>query len=175
MLADCFIRSRPTAVETVNETFFTFSWLVRTSPTSGVFTRVITKFITSLGILAHKASSTKAKAVNGVSLGDFNITVQPVASVGATLRVIIAVGKFYGVIKVHILTDFFMVRTLFVPPLGRIVLLYIWGASSVNHNKKLVAYATSPRASTISLLFSYVIKVTRSWAFSRINWCQLRK
>ena len=53
---------------------------------------------TPLGTPAFSASATSANAVSGVWLAGFRTTVQPAASAGDTLRVIIEHGKFHGVI-----------------------------------------------------------------------------
>jgi hypothetical protein len=47
---------------------------------------------------ARCASSANANAESGVSFAGLITEVQPTASAGATLRVIIAIGKFHGVI-----------------------------------------------------------------------------
>ena len=47
---------------------------------------------------ARSASSASASADSGVCSAGLTTTVQPAASAGATLRVIIAIGKFHGVI-----------------------------------------------------------------------------
>ena len=49
------------------------------------------------GIPARSASSASARAVNGVCEAGRMTTGQPPASAGAHLRVIIAAGKFHGV------------------------------------------------------------------------------
>ncbi|MNY55593.1 hypothetical protein D3C86_1915820 [compost metagenome] len=54
-------------------------------------------FNTPGGNPARCASSAKARADNGVCSAGFTMTVQPAASAGATLRVIMATGKFHGV------------------------------------------------------------------------------
>ena len=53
---------------------------------------------TPFGTPARSASSHKAKAENGVAVAGFNTIVQPAAKAGPALRVIIAAGKFHGVI-----------------------------------------------------------------------------
>src|SRR5699024_10588177 len=58
----------------------------------------ITHCTTSVGKPASCASSTKRIIVNGVSSAGLTINVQPAASAGPALRVIIAAGKFHGVI-----------------------------------------------------------------------------
>ena len=47
------------------------------------------------------ASSPAAKADKGVSSAGLMMTVQPAAKAGATLRVIMASGKFQGVMAAH--------------------------------------------------------------------------
>src|SRR5277367_2191324 len=47
---DCFIKSLPTPVEPVKETFLTIGEEVMASPISGVFLRAEMKFTTPLGI-----------------------------------------------------------------------------------------------------------------------------
>src|SRR5699024_11862032 len=54
--------------------------------------------ITPFGIPAFSASSTNLYAVIGVCVAGFRTTVQAVARAGAILRVVIAAGKFQGVI-----------------------------------------------------------------------------
>jgi hypothetical protein len=51
-----------------------------------------------LGTPARSASSQRASAENGVCDAGFSTMVQPDASAGPILRVIIAAGKFHGVI-----------------------------------------------------------------------------
>src|SRR5437660_375131 len=53
---------------------------------------------TPFGTPAFSASAASASALNGVSLAGLITTVQPAASAGDTLRVIIEDGKFHGVI-----------------------------------------------------------------------------
>ena len=53
---------------------------------------------TPFGTPARSASSHKAKAEKGVAEAGFSTIVQPAASAGPHLRVIIAAGKFHGVI-----------------------------------------------------------------------------
>jgi uncharacterized protein (UPF0210 family) len=58
---------------------------------------------------ASCASSASASAVSGVCSAGLTTTVQPAASAGATLRVIIASGKFHGVIAAQTPTGWRMV------------------------------------------------------------------
>ena len=55
-------------------------------------------FSTPAGMPARCASSAAASADSGVCSAGLSTTGQPAASAGATLRVIIAIGKFHGVI-----------------------------------------------------------------------------
>jgi hypothetical protein len=61
----------------------------------------VTTLNTPLGTPARSASSASARAENGVALAGFTTIVQPAARPGAHLRVIIAIGKFQGVIAAH--------------------------------------------------------------------------
>jgi hypothetical protein len=54
---------------------------------------------TPAGIPARSASSASASAENGVCDAGFSTTVQPHAIAGPALRVIIASGKFHGVMQ----------------------------------------------------------------------------
>jgi hypothetical protein len=56
---------------------------------------------TPAGMPARMASSAAARAVSGVSSAGLMTTGQPAASAGATLRVIMASGKFQGVMAAH--------------------------------------------------------------------------
>ncbi|MNT80308.1 hypothetical protein D3C72_2197470 [compost metagenome] len=58
----------------------------------------VTMLSTPSGTPARFASSARARAENGVSLAGLTTMLQPAARAGATLRVIIAEGKFHGVI-----------------------------------------------------------------------------
>ena len=61
----------------------------------------MTTLNTPFGMPARSASSASASAENGVCVAGFSTTVQPAASAGPALRVIIAAGKFHGVIAPH--------------------------------------------------------------------------
>jgi hypothetical protein len=58
-------------------------------------------FITPAGTPARNASSASASADSGVCSAGLTTTVQPAANAGATLRVIMAIGKFHGVMAAH--------------------------------------------------------------------------
>ena len=59
----------------------------------------VTTLKTPAGKPARSASSASARAENGVSCEGWTSTVQPAASAAAALRVIMAQGKFHGVIS----------------------------------------------------------------------------
>src|SRR5699024_4630274 len=86
----------PTGVEPVNVILRMYSLSVNKSPTP--LPRPLTHLIAPGGIPASYASSTILIAVKGVSTAGFTINVQPAARAGAAFLVIIAAGKFHGVI-----------------------------------------------------------------------------
>ena len=86
-------------VEPVKEIFLTCLLVQSSSPTSATFSsETETRFITPFGTPARCASSTKAVAEKGVVPAGFITTGHPAANAGATFLVIIAAGKFQGVI-----------------------------------------------------------------------------
>ncbi len=93
----CSIRSLPTSVEPVKESFFTIGFDVISPPISDA--DPVTTLSTPLGTPARSASSASASAENGVCDAGFSTTVHPAASAGPALRVIIASGKFHGVMQ----------------------------------------------------------------------------
>ena len=92
--------------------------------------------ITPSGIPARLPSSAKANADNGVSSAGLITMVQPAAIAGAILRVIMAIGKFQGVIATQ--TPIGCLRT--IKRLSLQVVLKIDPstrfASSANHSTK---------------------------------------
>ncbi len=56
---------------------------------------------TPFGTPARSASTASANADSGVRLAGLTTMVQPAASAGPALRVIMAAGKFHGVIAAH--------------------------------------------------------------------------
>src|SRR5690606_2104126 len=87
----------PTSVEPVNENFRTSGLSHMTLPIAAA-SWPVTTLKTPAGTPAFSASSASASAVSGVCDGGFTTKVQPAASAGAALRVIMARGKFQGVI-----------------------------------------------------------------------------
>ena len=64
----------------------------------------VTTFKTPAGTPAISASLASASAQSGVSSEGLTTTVQPAAKAGPTLRVIMAIGKFHGVMAAQIPT-----------------------------------------------------------------------
>jgi hypothetical protein len=134
----CAIRMRPTSVLPVKLMWRTTSLSHSTLPMAMLLAlSAVSTFSTPAGMPARTASSAAASAVSGVNSAGLMTTGQPAASAGATLRVIMASGKFHGVMAAH-------------TPMGwRITisrrLLSNWGsvspltrlASSANHSTKL--------------------------------------
>ena len=88
--------SLPTSVEPVKPMKRTAGCSHIALPIAGA--SPVRRLRTPAGMPARSASSPSASAVSGVSGAGLATTVQPTASAGATLRVIIAAGKFHGVI-----------------------------------------------------------------------------
>jgi hypothetical protein len=100
--AHCAARMRPTSVEPVNDRWRTTSLAHSTLPISiEPALSAVRMFSTPAGMPARWASSATASADSGVCSAGLMITGQPAASAGATLRVIIAIGKFHGVMAAH--------------------------------------------------------------------------
>ncbi|SAL70451.1 hypothetical protein AWB65_06919 [Caballeronia humi] len=95
----CAASNRPTAVDPVNDSLRTTGLLVISPPIA--FGSPVTMLSTPFGTPARSASTAIASAENGVASAGFTTIGQPAASAGPTLRVIIAAGKFHGVIAAH--------------------------------------------------------------------------
>ena len=93
--AHCAISTRPTSVEPVKVSARTMGFEVISAPISRE-TPVNTEN-TPAGKPARSPSSAMASAESGVSLAGFTTKAQPAASAGPALRVIMALGKFHGV------------------------------------------------------------------------------
>src|SRR5262245_51609879 len=94
--ADWTISFLPISVEPVKVTLRTAGLDVSSAP-STLAGPVIT-LNTPFGIPARCASSAIASAEYGVCIAGLQMNVHPAASAGPALRVIIAAGKFHGVI-----------------------------------------------------------------------------
>jgi hypothetical protein len=96
--AHCAMSSRPTSVEPVKESLRTMGLAVSSPPIFAADSALpVTTLNTPAGKPARCASSASANALSGVCSAGFTTTVQPAASAGATFLVIIAAGKFHGV------------------------------------------------------------------------------
>src|SRR6266403_1493959 len=97
--AHCSINSLPISVEPVKVSLRTIGFDVISPPISAA--GPVTHDRTPFGTPARSASSHSASAENGVAVAGFRTIVQPAAKAGPALRVIIAAGKFHGVIAAH--------------------------------------------------------------------------
>ena len=97
--ATCFISNLPISVDPVKESLRTVGLEVISPPIAAALP--VTTLSTPGGKPARCASSASASAENGVASAGLMTTVQPAASAGATLRVIIEDGKFHGVMAAH--------------------------------------------------------------------------
>src|ERR1700681_2389802 len=97
--AHCSISNLPISVEPVKVSLRTVGFEVISPPISVELP--VTQEKTPCGTPARSASSHSARAEYGVALAGFKTMVQPAAKAGPHLRVIIAAGKFHGVIAAH--------------------------------------------------------------------------
>src|ERR1700730_15463748 len=94
--AHCSLSNLPTSVEPVKVSLRTIGFDVISPPIS--LEPPVTQEKTPFGTPARSANSHNAKAEKGVAVAGFSTIVQPAARAGPDLRVIIAAGKFHGVI-----------------------------------------------------------------------------
>ncbi len=106
--AHCSSRILPTSVEPVKESLRTVGFPVSSAPVSPE--GPVMMFITPAGRPARSASTPMASAVNGVCEAGRTMPVQPTASPGPIFRVIIAAGKFQGVMAAKTPTGSFITR-----------------------------------------------------------------
>ena len=94
----CCIRIRPTGVDPVKVTLRTTGLAQSTLPIAMELSlSAVMMLSTPGGMPACSASTARANAERGVCSAGLSTIVQPAAMAGATLRVIIALGKFQGV------------------------------------------------------------------------------
>lgn len=122
----------PTPVLPVKLNFFTIGFVANSVAAARSF--VGHTWIIFPGIPASTASLVSAAHVYGVSLGGLITTEQPAANAGAILRVIIAAGKFQGVMIPQTPTGSLKVRTVVLGYCDGIVSPYDRVASSANHD-----------------------------------------
>merc|ERR1719204_1369276 len=101
------------------------------------------------------------KAAPAIGVG-FNITGQPTANAGAAFLVIIAAGKFQGVIIPTTPMGCLIVIILAFGHGDGIVSPIVRRHSSADHSQKLDAYVTSPIASATGFPFSALINFANS-------------
>src|SRR3954464_8801721 len=97
--AHCSISNLPISVEPVKVSLRTIGFEVISPPIS--LAPPVTQEKTPFGTPARSANSHSANAEYGVAVAGFSTIVQPAAKAGPHLRVIIAAGKFHGVIAAH--------------------------------------------------------------------------
>ena len=133
--AHCAISIDPTRVEPVKDSLRTVGFAVSSAPMAAG--RPVTMLITPAGIPARSASTPSASAENGVNSDGLITTVQPAASAGPTFRVIIALGKFHGVMIAETPTGSFRTTICRSPAGAGMTAPSIRRASSANHFTKL--------------------------------------
>ena len=94
--AHCAMSCEPIPVEPVKDSLRTIGLAQISPPMSRA--APVTTLKTPGGMPARSASSASARAEKGVCVAGLAIIVQPAASAAPALRVIIAAGKFHGVI-----------------------------------------------------------------------------
>src|SRR5471030_1092996 len=95
VLAHCCISNLPISVEPVKDSLRTIGLEDISPPIAEA--EPVTTLSTPAGMPARWASSASAVAEKGVMVAGLITTGQPAASAGAHLRVIMALGKFHGV------------------------------------------------------------------------------
>ncbi len=105
----CFMRILPTSVEPVKDSLRTRSSSMMAVVMSGASSPTTTDS-TPLGSPASSKTVASSRAVSGVSSEGLITMLQPAASAGANLRVIIAAGKFQGVMAAVTPTGRFSTR-----------------------------------------------------------------
>jgi hypothetical protein len=123
---------------------------------------------------ARAASAASASAVSGASSLGLQTTVQPAASAGATLRVIMEKGKFQGVMAATTPTGWRSTRKRVARAGGDSTSPATRGASSANHRMEASPVSTSLRASASGLPHSRVMRRARSSRAAQAASCQRR-
>ena len=132
--ADARMSSLPTSVEPVKEILRTRGSPNSVEATSPVRREVMT-LTTPAGTPASSMQRTTSSAVSGVAEAGLTIIVQPAARAGPSLRVIIAAGKFQGVIAAVTPTGWRSTSTRFCGFMGGSVMPYTRSASPANHSR----------------------------------------
>ncbi len=170
----CCIKILPTPVEPVNDNLRTLGEVAKRLPT--VFASLVGMILmTPSGIPTSLASCARAKLDKGVSWGGLTTIVQPAANAGAILRVIMAFGKFHGVMAAQTPTGSLVTMTrLLLSALGNIS-PSMRSASPANQSTKLAPYSTSPTASATGLPCSALINSPSACLFSIMASYHLRR
>jgi hypothetical protein len=106
---------RPTGVEPVKDSLRTIGLPVISAPMA--FGSPVTTLNTPRGTPARSASTARASADSGVASAGLTMIGQPAARAGPTLRVIMAAGKFHGVMAAQTPIGSF-VTTMRLSPAG---------------------------------------------------------
>src|SRR6187549_2379903 len=101
--------------------------------------RDVIRLTTPGGVPASSIARRIRAAVSGVADAGLTMLVQPAAIAGPSLRVIIAAGKFHGVIAAVTPTAWRSTSTRFSAFMGGTTWPYTRSASPANHSKKLAA------------------------------------
>ena len=160
-------------MDPVKDNFLTIGLVANSSPISEALP--VMTFRVPFGKPASSANAAKAKAEKGVWLAGFITTGQPTARAGAHFLVIIAFGKFQGVIEATTPTGCFNTTILRSVIGSGIVSPYTLFASSENHSIKEAPYPISPLDSFIGLPCSIVMIWASSSLFLIIKSNHLRK
>mmetsp|Transcript_16336 Transcript_16336/g.51914 ORF Transcript_16336/g.51914 Transcript_16336/m.51914 type:complete len:219 (+) Transcript_16336:774-1430(+) len=156
----------PTAVDPVKESLRMSGDSASSLPTTGALSRLqVTTFTAPRGTPACSAIAAMARADNGVSSAGLITDAHPAARAGATLRAIMAFGKFHGVMSAQGPTACLMVSKRLLGCWCGMTVPYARLPSSANQAKKEAPYATSPLASANGLPHSRDSKRPRS------SWC----
>mmetsp|Transcript_20254 Transcript_20254/g.68619 ORF Transcript_20254/g.68619 Transcript_20254/m.68619 type:complete len:320 (-) Transcript_20254:218-1177(-) len=161
----------PTAVDPVNDKARTVVEAHSASPTWATWSLDAVTTLTTPGGKQSCARAARASAVSGVSSAGLMTTAQPAAKAGAILRVIIAAGKFQGVMHAATPTGDRSVSSCRSRPVPIFTEPWMRTASSAYHSTNDAAYSTSPLASASGLPHSSVMIRPSSSTFARMARC----
>ena len=136
--AQRFSSTRPISVEPVNDSIRTARWST-TASSHAPELAVGTKLTTPGGTPASASSSATRSEVSGASRGGLMTTALPAASAGASLRVIMAAGKFHGVIMATTPTGGWRVMMRLAPEGATLIEPWMRTASSAFQRKNSAA------------------------------------
>src|SRR5690606_12430566 len=132
--AHCSISCLPTLVDPVNDSLRTMGLPVSSPPTTSDLP--VTTLSTPAGMPASAASSASASAEYGGAVAGLRTLVHPAASAAPALRVIMALGKFHGVMAATTPTGCLITTMRRSAVAAGITSPYTRLASSANHSRK---------------------------------------